>query len=60
MAEKVGSAPQHIGDVEDSVNIEKSHDVTLSAQQRVDAAVKTRWSSITSNPKLIVIALFAS
>ncbi|KAK7918090.1 High-affinity glucose transporter [Apiospora marii] len=60
MAEKVVSAPQHIGDVEDSVNIEKSHDVTLSAQQRVDAAVKTRWSSITSNPKLIVIALFAS
>ncbi|KAK6822840.1 hypothetical protein PG987_014385 [Apiospora arundinis] len=60
MAEKTISAPQHIADAETSVNMEKSQQVPLSAQQRVDAAVKTRWSSITSNPKLLAIALLAS
>lgn len=60
MAEKTISAPQHVADADTSVNVEKSHKVPLSAQQRVDAAVKTRWSSITSNPKLILIALLAS
>lgn len=32
----------------------------VTADWRVEVAVKTRWSSIRANPKIIVIALFAS
>ncbi|ORY63921.1 quinate permease [Pseudomassariella vexata] len=36
------------------------HVEPITAEWRVDEAVKTRWSSITSNPKIMLIALFAS
>lgn len=32
----------------------------VTADWRVEVAVKTRWSSIRANPKIIIIALFAS
>lgn len=32
----------------------------VTADWRVEAAVKTRWHSIKANPKIILIALFAS
>lgn len=32
----------------------------VTAEWRVEVAVKTRWSSIRANPKIIIIALFAS
>lgn len=32
----------------------------VTADWRVEEAVKTRWHSITENPKIIMIALFAS
>lgn len=38
----------------------KRHVEPVTADWRVETAVKTRWSSITTNPKLILIALFAS
>ncbi|PSR82790.1 quinate permease [Coniella lustricola] len=36
------------------------HEEPVTADWRVQAAVKTRWSSIRANPKIILIALFAS
>lgn len=32
----------------------------VTAEWRLEAAVKTRWSSIRANPKIILIALLAS
>lgn len=38
----------------------QDHEEPVTADWRVQAAVKTRWSSIKANPKIILIALFAS
>lgn len=32
----------------------------VTADWRVETAVKTRWHSIRANPKIVLIALFAS
>lgn len=55
------AAPQHIAAAsEQDVHTGKAPAEPVSAQWRVDDAAKTRWSAITSNPKIILIALFAS
>lgn len=55
------AAPQHIAAAsEQGEPTEKAPTEPVTAQWRVDDAVKTRWSAITSNPKIILIALFAS
>lgn len=38
----------------------KSYVEPVTADWRVEAAVKTRWHSIKANPKIIMVALFAS
>lgn len=38
----------------------KRYGEPVTADWRVEAAVKTRWHSLTTNPKIILIALFAS
>lgn len=55
------AAPQHIvAASEQDAHTDKTPTQPVTAQWRVDDAVKTRWSAITSNPKIILIALLAS
>lgn len=64
LANMAGTGPQ---DVEHTKEAEQHHEEDVkghvepvTADWRMESAVKDRWHSIRTNPKLILIALFAS
>lgn len=62
-AKMAASEPQNVEDITATRGLDEDAKGVIepvTADWRVEAAVKTRWHSIRTNPKIIVIALFAS
>lgn len=64
LADMAGTEPQSVDkttkEAEHHEEDAKAFAEPVTADWRVEAAVKTRWHSIIANPKIILIALFAS
>lgn len=58
MSEVKSQDHEHVARAEDEPK--QSYIEPVTADWRVEAAVKTRWHSLKANPKIILIALFAS